>query len=181
MSAAFRALGHESYSCDLKPTRGDSDFHFQFDIMQALEEDSNWDLIILFPDCTAMALSGNHRYGWGKSGEDKREAAIRGTKALWKRARACAPMVALENPKSVIWQYLSGDFQWIHPWQFGHPVRKPTGIIRVGLPALVPTQVVEPTSGVHNINAGRRKEKRSETFDGVAQAMATQWGKEQQS
>lgn len=176
VSAAFRARGHESYSCDLKPTRGNPDFHFQCDVMDALREDSRWDLIILFPECRAMALSGNHKYGYGKSGEAKRAAAIKWTMELWTLARACAPMLALENPKSVIWQYLAGDLQWVSPSDFGHKVWKPTGILRRNLPALRPTQVVPVTHGVHQINHGRRRENRSETFDGLAEAMASQWG-----
>ena len=96
---AFRDRGHEAYSCDLQPTRGNPDWHYQQDIKPLLL--TRWfDLIILHPDCTKLALSGNRWYGRGMPRHQERLDSIEWTIDLWKLAKKAAPLVALENPSS---------------------------------------------------------------------------------
>lgn len=175
---AFRAHGHDAYSCDILPTRGNPRWHFHEDIMNVLGF-YQWDLIILHPDCTAMAVSGNRWYGRGMPMHDKREAAVEWTLNLWDKAKRNAPRVALENPVSVIFSAMENvGVQYIQPWQFGHGETKKTGIALHNLRPLVPTKLV---SGRENrvwkmSPSPTRKRDRSTTFTGVADAMAKQWG-----
>lgn len=173
---AFRARGHEAYSCDLQPTRGRPEWHLQGDVMDALEA-AEWDLIILHPDCTYMAYSGNGHYGPGKPEHYKRQRALEWTLALWEKAKKHGKRVALENPKSIIFAYLR-QMQYIDPSQFGHYEQKLTGIATHNLPFLEPTDVREAV--VQRIDdmppSATRKRDRSVTFKGIADAMAEQWG-----
>lgn len=177
---AFRALGHEAWSCDLKPCEASAGFHIIGDIRSQLVP-NQWDLIGLHPDCTKMAVSGNRWYGTGTEGYAERLAAIDWTVDLWHSAKACAPLVYLENPVSVIFPYLQrlgADITYIQPWQHGHGETKKTGLALHGLPPLMPSNIVEgreqkvwkmPPSST-------RKTDRSRTYMGIAAAMATQWG-----
>ncbi|WP_286694231.1 hypothetical protein [Spongiibacter sp. UBA1325] len=176
LTKAFRDKGIEAYSCDVQPTRGNPGWHFQADIFDVIPI-SRWSLIVLHPDCTAMALSGNRWYGQGMPLHSKRKQAVAWTIALWELALSYSDRVALENPASVIFPHLPG-VQYIQPWQFGHGETKKTGFARHGLPELSPTQIVEgrepriwkmPPSPT-------RKRDRSATFPGIAAAIADQWG-----
>lgn len=130
ITKAFRDAGHEAYSCDLQPTRGNPCWHYQQDIMEVIPS-QEWDLIILHPVCTAMAVSGNRWYGKGMPRHADRLADIEWTKALWSLAKKHCKRVALENPVSVIFQHLEYDsLQYIQPWQFGHGETKRTGFIK---------------------------------------------------
>ena len=141
---AFAARGHDSYSCDLKPSRGDPiGKHFQANIREVLDSCGTWDLVILHPDCTKLATSGNGTYGDYKPKHPERLEAIRWTRDLVRLARSRSRGLCVENPRSVIFQYLDHDsFQWVHPWMFGHPERKETGLALWGLPKLIPTSDV---------------------------------------
>lgn len=174
---AFRDAGYEAYSCDLQPTRGNPDWHFQQDIMEIIPT-RQWDLIILHPDCTAMAVSGNRWYGVGKPMHHKRIEAIEWTLKLWELAIKHGDRVALENHGSVIFKYLPKIF-YLQPHEHGHGEQKMTGFALYKLPALKPTNNVEgreqriwkmPPSAT-------RKRDRSETYNGVAKAIVEQWGK----
>ena len=176
MCAAFRAQGHDAWSCDLQPTRGNPDWHYQQDIMDVVS--LGWDLIILHPDCTAMALSGNRWYGAGMPYSDQRTAAIKWTVGLWRESIKHADSVALENPASVIFKHLDAQAQYIQPWMFGHGEVKRTGFALHNLLPLVPTDIVDgreeriwrmPPSPT-------RKRDRSVTYQGIADAIADQWG-----
>lgn len=174
---AFRDRGHETYSCDLLPTRGNPDWHIQGDVMDAVRS-YGWDLIILHPDCTAMAVSGNRWYGTGMPRNDERLQAIRWTRKLWSTAKAFCDRVVLENPVSVIFQHLGAEVQYIQPWQFGHGETKRTGLALHNVPPLTPTKIVEGREGrVWRMAPGpNRKRDRSKTYEGIASAMADQWG-----
>ena len=133
-------------------------------------------MIILHPDCTAMAVSGNRWYGKGMPLHNKREEAVLWTLGLWKLAKKHSAKVALENPVSVIFKHLP-NVHYIQPWQFGHGETKKTGFALHGLEPLKPTNIVEgreqrvwrmPPSDT-------RKRDRSQTFSGVAEAIASQW------
>jgi hypothetical protein len=173
---AFREAGYDAYSCDLEPTRGNPDWHYQQDIMEVIPM-QRWDLIILHPDCTAMAVSGNRWYGKGMPMNDKRLTQVEWTKALWGLAKQYSPRVALENPVSVVFKHLE-NVSYIQPWQFGHGETKKTGFALHGLEPLKPTNIVEgreqriwkmPPSET-------RKRDRSKTFQGIADAIVNQWG-----
>ena len=136
-----------------------------------------WDMIILHPDCTKMAVSGNRWYGKGTPKENERIAAIAWTKKLWAKSTLYCNRVCLENPVSVIFSHIPAN-QYIQPWQFGHGETKKTGLALHNLPVLVPTNIVE---GRENriwrmAPSETRKRDRSETFQGIADAIADQWG-----
>ncbi len=173
---AFRDAGHEAYSCDLQETRGNPDWHYRGDIMKTIPA-QEWDLIILHPDCTAMAVSGNRWYGNGMPYNDKRKAAIEWTVELWELAKKHSKKVALENPVSVIFKHLPNVF-YLQPWQHGHGETKKTGFALHGLDPLKPTNIVDGREQrVWKMPPGpNRKRDRSKTFNGVATAMVQQWG-----
>lgn len=174
--AAFREKGYQAYSCDLLPTRGNPEWHLQADIKVVIGL-RRWDLIILHPDCTAMAVSGNRWYGKNMPYHDKRVQAVEWTLELWELAKKHSKRVALENPVSVIFKEIE-NVSYIQPWQFGHGETKKTGFALHNLPPLRPTNVVEgreqriwrmPPSET-------RKRDRSVTYQGIADAIVDQWG-----
>jgi hypothetical protein len=178
LCAAFRAVGLEAYSCDLQPTRGNPAWHYQEDIMNVIPL-KKWGLIVLHPDCTAMAVSGNRWYGNGMPMNHKRKEAVEWTLNLWEVAKKYSDRVALENPVSVIFNHLPNVF-YLQPYEHGHGETKKTGFALHGLKPLNPTNKVDgreqriwkmPPST-------NRKRDRSQTFSGVAKAIAEQWGRE---
>ncbi len=175
---AFRRLGHDAWSCDLVPSRKESPFHLQKDVIEAIRKYGPWDIIILHPDCTAMAASGSRWYGVAGPLYKKRLAAIKWTVKLWGLAKKHARVgCAIENPVSVLWKHI-GRPQYVQPYQFGHGETKKTGILTHNLPALVPTDLVEgrrPRVWLMSPSPTRKRD-RSETFSGIASAMAEQWG-----
>ena len=176
---AFRRLGHDAWSCDVLPADDGSPHHIVGDIVKLLEDGPRWDLIILHPPCTALAVSGNRWYGEGKERHHERVEAIRWTVALWELATSICPRVALENPVGVLSsQGGLAATQYIQPWQFGHGETKKTGLWLHGLPALRPTDVVEGREQrVWNLPPSPDRWKiRSKTFQGIADAFASQWG-----
>lgn len=172
----FRKRGHEAYSCDLLPTRGNPEWHFQKDIKSILR-DQAWDLVILHPDCTAMAVSGNRWYGKGMAKHYERIMAVNWAQDLWDIAVSRCGKVALENPVSVIFKYLNAPVQYIQPWMFGHGETKKTGLALHNLPELKPTNIVEGREQrVWRMAPGpTRKRDRSESYLGIMAAMAEQW------
>jgi hypothetical protein len=173
---AFRDAGHDAYSCDLQPTRGNPEWHFQQDVMRLIPI-CRWDLIILHPDCTAMAVSGNRWYGVGGPHHDQREKAVKWSLELWELAKKYSDRVALENPVSVIFRHLL-NVQYVQPYEHGHGETKKTGFALHNLPPLAPTnQVPGREHRVWKMAPGpTRKRDRSRTFDGVAKAMVSCWG-----
>lgn len=176
ITKALREAGIEAYSCDLAPTRGNPAWHYQLDILEVIPS-RRWRLIILHPDCTAMAVSGNRWYGRGTPMHYKREQAIAWTVGLWELAKQHSDKVALENPVSVIFQYLNAPVCYVQPYEHGHGETKKTGFALHNLEPLKPTNVVEgreqriwkmPPSPT-------RKRDRSQTFPGIAQAVVMQW------
>jgi len=172
---AFRDAGYEAYSCDLLPTRGNQDWHIQDDILNVIPK-RQWSLIVLHPECTALALSGNRWYAQGKPYYQKRLSAIRWTLSLWQLAIKYSKKVALENPGSVIFKFLPNVF-YCQPWQFGHGEVKQTGFALHGLEPLVPTEIVDGRDERiwRMAPSADRKRDRSETYNGIAQAIVSQW------
>lgn len=182
----FRHRGFDAMSCDILPTRGDVRYHFQRDVIEVIPM-RRWDLIILHPDCTAIALCGNSTYGRGMPKHHHRLVAIDWTVALWELAKAYSDKVVLENPMSVIFKHLSGGkTQYIQPYQFGHMEQKKTGLCMYGVEPLVPTDDVYdammllPKAERERIHymapSPTRKRDRSVTFSGIADALVNQIG-----
>lgn len=170
---AFRALGHDAWSNDLLPADDGSEFHIQGDCVEVIKR--GWDLIIMHPPCTALAVSGNRWYGKGMPKHKERIESAEWTMALWELAKQCARYVAMENPVGVIPMPAS---QYIQPWQFGHGETKKTGLWLWGLPYLKPTNIVEGREQrIWKLPPSQDRWKiRSETYSGIANAMADQWG-----
>ena len=169
---AFIAQGHNAWSCDLLESESPGP-HFQADIFEAIGCSNSWDLIILHPPCTHMAVCGN-RY-W--SGTKEREAAIAWTRKLWQAAVQNADRVALENPVSVLSSQWQKPTQYIQPWQFGHGETKKTGLWLHNLPPLEPTNIVEGREQrIWKMSPSPdRGKERSRFYPGIAAAMAQQW------
>ena len=177
---AFRALGHDAWSCDLLPSDNLTDYHYTGDCWPVISE--GWDLIIMHPPCTALAVSGNRWYGKGMPKHQDRLDSIDWTMALYEHAKKHAPRIAFENPVGVL---PIKPTQYIQPYQFGHPESKKTGLWLHNLPPLVPTNDVEhvwrtlpkkEAQWIHMLPPSEDRWKiRSETYTGIAEAMASQW------
>lgn len=166
---AFLALGHDAWSCDLLPTESPGP-HIHGDVLDVLEQ--GWDLMIAHPPCTHLAVSGAR---WFKGKRDEQAEALAFVDAL---LNAPIPLIALENPVSIISSRIRKPDQIIQPWQFGHPETKATCLWLKGLPKLQPTNVVEGREPrIHRMSPGPDRWKlRSKTYPGIAAAMAAQWG-----
>ena len=188
---AFRELGHEAYSCDIEPcSGGHPEWHLQCDALEIIK--MRWDLIIAHPPCTYLTNAGNK---WFKleyqerfpDRKQKREDAVSFFMAFW---NADCPRVAIENPQGIMSSRFRKPDQYIEPYMFGDAEKKKTGLWLRGLPALAPTNVVEPiiiecASGAReprwhmetmHLPPKERSKARSKTFPGIARAMAEQWG-----
>ncbi len=176
--SALRALGHDGWSCDLKPAEDGSRYHIQGDVLEVIAD--GWDIGIFHPDCTYLCNSGVR---WLEGGHN----VVRWLEML----QACdffmclwnAPIerIAIENP--VMHRYAKERIgiqqtQTVQPWWFGDAERKATCLWLKNLPPLVKTDVVLPLgNSVHHEPPGpNRKANRSRTFMGLAAAMAQQWG-----
>lgn len=168
---AFRELGHEAWSCDLLPADDGSPHHYQGDVFDIIK--AGWDLMIAFPPCTHLAVSGAR---WFK---DKQQEQAEALDFVQRLLDADIPKIALENPVSVISTRIRKPDQIIQPWQFGHGETKATCLWLKGLPLLTPTDIVDGREQrVWKMSPGpNRWKERSKTFTGIAKAMADQWGK----
>jgi site-specific DNA-cytosine methylase len=167
---AFRVRGHDAYSCDLLPTEGDPRWHIKGDVLDVLGRD--WDLMIAHPPCTHLAVSGAR---WFKGKQYEQAEALAFVRLL---LEAPIPRIALENPVSIISSRIRKPDQIIQPWQFGHGETKATCLWLKNLPPLEPTNVVDGRMPrVHHASPGPdRWKERSRTLQGIADAMADQWG-----
>jgi site-specific DNA-cytosine methylase len=167
--SAFRAAGHNAWSCDILPAE-DGGEHIQTDVADILR--FGWDLMIAHPPCTHLAVSGAR---WFKDKQQEQQDALAFVQLL---LDAPIPHIALENPVSVISSRIRKPDQIIHPWQFGHGEVKTTCLWLKGLPKLVPTNIVEGREArVHRMPpSDTRWKERSRTYRGIAEAMVEQWG-----
>lgn len=178
---AFRARGHEAYSCDILPcSGGHPEWHIQDDIVEVLNRypDKYFDLIIIHIPCTKVAVSGNRWYGVGMTRHSERLEYIKWAVEVWELVKQKSKKCALENPVSVIFQYLVYDLLfYIQPWMFGHGETKKTGLAVCGLSELEATDIVEGREQRiwKMAPSPDRAKERSKTFPGIAKAMATQW------
>jgi hypothetical protein len=182
---AFRALGHNAYSCDLLPDDNESVYHVQRDIIGLLRE-VQWDIAVLHPPCTALAVSGNRHYGNGMPKHQERLDAVQWTQELWETALEHINHVALENPVGVLPRLSSlPKPTYIQPYKFGHKEQKKTGLFLHNLPPLETTDdvyeemmklTIQERQRIHYLPPSKDRWKiRSTTYTGVAQAMALQW------
>lgn len=181
---AFTALGHFAVSCDILPSRTEGK-HFHGDLFEYLERTKGyWQLAIFFPPCTHLANSGAKHFA-AKRADGRQQEAINFFLAC---ANADIPRIAIENPVGIMSTAYRKPDQIIQPWQFGDEATKTTCLWLKNLPLLVPTKIVgkgdrHVTKGGnslpvwYNLPPGPDRAKiRSKTFQGIAAAMAEQWG-----
>lgn len=175
---AFRKRGHEAWSCDLLPTEGDPQWHIQDSVSHVLTRDcafgGGYDLMIAHPPCTDLAVSGARHFA-EKRADGRQQEALDFVRMLM---AANIEHIAIENPISIISSQIRKPDQIIQPWQFGHGETKSTCLWLEGLPKLVPTNIVEGRADrIHKMPPGpNRWKERSRTYQGIADAMAEQWG-----
>jgi hypothetical protein len=166
---AFKAKGHDAHSCDLIDSERQGN-HILMDVGKVLHW--GWDLMIAHPPCTFLAVSGAR---WFKDRKLQQENALRFVEKLMDSP---IEKIAIENPISVISSRIRKPDQIIQPWMFGHGETKATCLWLKNLPKLVPTEIVEGRKQrIHYASPGPdRWKERSRTMQGIANAMAEQWG-----
>mgnify|MGYP004538610387 FL=1 len=201
---AFRALGHEAYSCDIQePSGGHPEWHILGDALEALDGGTvttmdgvehtvgAWDMLIAHPPCTYLSNAGaRHLWKGHKLNPERVKLGIQGRDLFMRFYWANIPKICIENPVPSTLFCLPAYTQAVQPYQFGHPYTKRTCLWLKGLPALTPTDLIEPTatwcpSGSYSKEHGEqhrgmfttdRAKNRAKTFPGIARAMAEQWG-----
>lgn len=181
---AFAKLGHDAWSCDLEPTETIGN-HYQGNMFDIVND--GWDLIIAHPPCTHLAVSGARHFA--KKRADGRQQ--QGIDFFMQVANINVPKLAIENPIGIMSTIYRKPDQIIQPYEYGHRTTKATCLWIKGLPLLKPTNIVDK-GGVVTFKSGKRmsewfyesshlkpkeREKmRNKTFQGIADAMASQWG-----
>ena len=175
VAKAFIERGHEVLSCDLEPAQQDAP-HYQGNVFDVM--DYPWDLGIFHFPCTNTAVSGAKHFR-AKRQDGRLYRGVSLFMEGWRRA-AHIPRVCFEHPVSILSTLFRQPDQTIQPWQFGHGETKATCLWLRGLPLLVPTNIVEGREPrIHHMPpSDKRAELRSQTYVGIAQAMAEQWGGE---
>lgn len=176
---AFRALGHDAMSCDLLPTEREGP-HYQGSVLDILGD--GWDMMVAHPPCTHLAVSGAAHFA-KKRASGVQDEALDFVRLL---LNAPIPKIALENPVSIISSRIRKPDQIVHPWMFGHLEQKATCLWLKGLPLLTATNDVKADmmklpkkqrERLHYLPPSADRWKiRSQTFQGIADAMAAQWG-----
>ena len=190
----LRRLGHEAYSCDIQEcSGGHPEWHIKGDVLPLLNGDcefntmdgerhaisGRWDMIIAFPPCTDLAVSGARHFA-KKRADGRQQASI---DFFMKFANAHCDMIAIENPVGIMSTRFRKPDQIINPYQFGHPETKKTCLWLKNLQPLEETENVyaymmtlpeKERSRIHWMGSGHAKE-RSKTYPGIARAMAEQW------
>lgn len=168
---AFRKLGHDAWSCDLLPADDGSPYHIQGDVLNHLTD--GWDLMVAHPPCTHLAVSGARHFA-EKIADGRQQEGIDFFMAM---VNAPIERIAVENPICVMSTKYRKPDQIIQPWQFGHGETKATCLWLKNLPKLVPTDIVEGRENrVWKMPPSKDRWKlRSETYQGIADAMAAQW------
>ena len=178
---AFFAAGHDAMSCDLLPTDSPG-LHHQGDVLDIIHD--GWDLMVAHPPCTYLSVSGMHWTTRGLRDPQLTEDALAFVQRLMD---APIERIAIENPISVISSRIRKPDQIIQPWWFGHDASKKTCLWLKNLPLLQPTDMLpgdaktrranQTASGQNKLPPSKDRWKiRSETYAGIANAMAAQWG-----
>lgn len=167
---AFRKRGHDAYSCDILPSDIPSPYHIQDDVLKHL--DDGWDMMVAFPPCTHLAVSGAR---WFKYKQKEQKEAI---EFFMKFTKTNIPKVVIENPIGIMSTHYRKPDQITQPWQHGHGETKATCLWLKGLPKLKPSNIVKGREHrIHNMPRTKdRGKKRSLAYQGIADAMAEQWG-----
>ena len=191
ITIAMRKRGHIAFSCDLLDSSGGyPQWHIRGDVTKLLKQ--NWDIILAFPPCTYLTVTGNRWFNIDRYGEkaikrhDDRKKAI---EFFMTFVHANCDKIAIENPVGIMSTHYRQPDQIINPFQFGDPFEKRTCLWLKNLPNLKPTNIVKPPPRVKyksgctmpewyaNAPKAERSKIRSKTFPGVAAAIADQWGK----
>lgn len=187
----FRKLGHEAYSCDQLPcSGGHPEWHLQCDVFEIIND--SWDLIIAHPPCTYLTVTGNK---WMKPEfterfPNRKQQRLDAIKFFMDIANVDCNKIAIENPVGIMSTEWRKPDQYVHPYYFGDPHSKKTGLWLKNLPLLKPTKIVEPEMYIYKdgrkdpmwhvmtmkLSPEERSKERSKTFTGFAKAMADQWG-----
>ena len=181
---AFRKLGHDAWSCDLLPADDNSPYHYQGDVFDII--DQGWDLMIAHPPCTYLTNAG---VSWLYRKEGRWDQMKDGAEFFRRLLDAPIPKIAVENPimhKYAVEIIGRRQDQVIQPWMFGHMEQKATCLWLKGLPELKPTNNVKEemlklpktvAQRLHYLPPSKDRWKiRSETYQGIADAFASQWG-----
>jgi hypothetical protein len=187
---AFIARGHNAISCDLLPTDRPGP-HCQGSIWDLLDGSRRWDIIIAHPTCTTLCVSGNYKYAKGKPGWPQRVEEAARVQSLWDLCVAHAARVCFENPVGVLATMTNlPRAQFVQPYEYGHDAGKKTGLHLHNLPRLTGTKRIpgrmvdgkerwanQTDSGQNKLGPSADRWKlRSKTYQGIADAMAAQWG-----
>ena len=166
---AFIKAGHDAMSCDLLDSEVTGN-HYKGDVRDVIND--GWDLMICHPPCTHLAVSGAR---WFKEKQKEQAKALEFVELL---LNAPIPKICLENPVSIISSRIRKPDQIIQPWQYGHGETKATCLWLKNLPLLKPTDLVEGREArIHKMPPSPDRWKlRSKTYQGIADAMAAQWG-----
>jgi site-specific DNA-cytosine methylase len=177
---AFREKGFEAYSCDIQDcSGGHPEWHIKGDVLDVIND--GWDLIIAHPPCTHLAVSGAR---WFKEGIKPLSLQDEASDFFMKFINANCKYIAVENPICIMSTRYRKPDQIINPFQFGHPEQKKTCLWLKGLPKLKETNNVydymmtlpiKERTRIHWLGSNKSKE-RSKTYEGIAKAMAEQWG-----
>jgi hypothetical protein len=182
---AFRKRGHEAVSCDLLPAEDNSPHHIQGDVLPVLLE--GWDLMIAHPPCTYLCSSGLH---WNKRRPGRAAKTEEALQFVRELLNAPIDRIAIENPIGCISSRIRKPDQTIQPHQYGHDASKSTCLWLKQLPPLQPTKYIQPRivkgkkRWANQTDSGQNKlgpsddrwAERSRTYEGIAEAMAEQWG-----
>ena len=187
---AFRAKGHEAYSCDILPcSGGHPEWHIQGDAIKEAYS-GKYDLMVAHPPCTYLSNAGA-RFLWAghKLNEERYKNGLDGKEFFMKLLNAPIEKICVENPVSSLIFKMPKFSQEIQPYQFGHPYSKKTRLWLKNLPLLIPTKILSEykpylpsnTGGAkrnqsHNSGVSKNAKESSKTFQGIASAMAEQWG-----
>ena len=177
---AFKAKGHDAWSCDLLPTDRPG-LHHQGDVIEFIRNNPNWDLMIAHPPCTYLAASGLH---WNKRIQGRDQLTLESLEFVTLLFNAPIPKIVLENPIGRINTAIRKPDQIIQPWMFGEDASKSTCLWLKGVNKLEPTNIIkkdryanQTASGQNNLGPSKDRWKiRSTTYQGIADAMADQWG-----
>jgi len=184
---AFIAKGHDAMSCDLLPSETPGP-HYQGDVFDVIND--GWDLMIAHPPCTYLSKAGARwLYGGGKIDKDRYELGLKAKELFLRLLNSGVPRTAIENPTPLKIYELPEHSQAIQPYEFGHPYSKRTLLWLKNLPQLVPTNILNEHKPFLPSNVGGKKrgqsysfgvarnaKESSITFQGIADAMAEQWG-----
>ena len=177
---AFAKLGHDAWSCDIIPTETEGN-HYEGSVLDILND--GWDLMIAHPPCTYLSNAGaRFLYPKGILNQERLAKGLLAKEFFMQLYNANIPKIAIENPIPSRVYGLPQYTQTIQPYEYGHPLQKRTCLWLKNLPKLTPTNIVNERQSTKvagnwfNKGGKDRQKERARTFEGIADAMAKQWG-----